>query len=81
MKRNVIPLRAGLFARLAQKFWFYLRVGVVIVLLIGLAQLVSGRMGLSSPLGFLAGMIRLFPFAVAGAAGFAIADEIRGRRR
>jgi len=75
-------LRAGRLARLGQKFWFYLRVGVVIVLLIGLAQLVSGRMGLASPLGFLAGMIWLFPFAVVGAAGFAIADEIRrGRRR
>lgn len=81
MKRTVIPLRAGRFARLGRNFWFNLRVGLVIVLLIALLQLVTGRMGLAGPLGFFADMIWLFPFAVGGAAGFTIADEIRRRRR
>ena len=78
MKKNVVPLRAGLFARLGQKFWFYLRVGICVVLLIAMAKLLTGG---ASPLGFFVSMIWLFPFAVVGAAAFAIADEIRRRRR
>lgn len=72
----------SVLVRLGQRFWYNLKVGICLVLLVALVDLVSKGMAIASALGFALGFVGFLVVAVIGAAVVAFAQEApRWRRR